>query len=397
MKSNYTAAQNPTSWNLEDGTYLTPATATPHQVISSIHAHAIGTGAKFPVLLKIQPAEKEAIMITLNRDMTTQPAEIPTSSKSLKLYITAATITGLALVGTVLLLSFGKEPTAGVSASAVTTAIPTSTEEAALYTVPANEEILTLAGDTLYTTDSTGLKAIKLPAGTAKNHSINLNATKARTITAGTVTAIDGGEGQVILADEAEDEVRIVEGFLNARGTAPVILNGSRYITATDEGQIPENASVLGATEKNVLIVKAPSVLEYSGDGRSITIEPPAENARITSWVSGSDTRAVATWQEGENHWLTLTNTEDGKNLLIHPIPDAEHVKFSKGNILIGEGQALIGDSIQEICPTGKWVGKERWCKGSEGTWTYQEAILDTEPQATTDKYLITNNTIKER
>lgn len=415
-----TATQNSSSWSLEDGTYLAPSSAAAREVLAQVHSHALANRIPFPLQVRIQPTGKQPIMLQVNYNMTTSliPAtssEVPTDSapasqgedpadesstgtkKRRGLLVAAATLAGITIAALAVSMSLNSTSSQETAPPSPATPSLQSTEEAPIHTITDHEQILALAGDTLYTTDGAQLIATDLATGTIKKHPATFDPAKTRTITSGDTTAIDGGEGTVYLATGTQ-EPRTIPGTLNARGTAPIVLEGNHYTTATGEGTIPDNASILGATDTNVLIVKAPAILEYTGDGRSITISGPTETAHLTSWIAGTDTRAVTTWQDGDHHWLILTDTTgDGTTILTQEIPNLEAIKFSKGNITLGETQALINDHIQEICPTGKWIGTERWCPTDTGQWTYETTTLPTEPQASTTTYIITNNQVKER
>lgn len=421
MTTTYTATQTATGWTLNDGTHLADTTASPRHIIATVHAHTITTGATFPVHLNIHPAGKHPIALKLNHNMTTslitdetnthtpknhaatttethdkeqpQKPEPKHPKKHRHLYLAAATLAGIALAATITALALNHD----TSTNNAATPSNTPPVENTLYTIPAGEQILTLNGTTLYTVEGTTLKTTDITTGDSHSSETTIDPTKTRTLTTGNVTAIDGGEGTVFLTDGTK-EPRTINGTLNARGTAPVIINGTHYITATAEGTTPENTSILAATDTNVLIVKAPATIEYTNDGRSVVVQGPTETAHLTAWIAGNDTRAISTWQDNEQHWLVLTDTTDGgTNLLTHEIPAPDYVKFTKGNITLGDNQALINDHIQPICPTGKWIGTERWCSTPEGTWTYQNTTLTTEPQTTTNTHIITNNEVKER
>lgn len=420
MTTTYTATQTTTGWTLNDGTHLADTTASPRHIIATVHAHTVTAGATFPVRLNIHPAGKQPIALKLNHNMTTslitdETTQAPTKDtdttteihtegqpqntepkepkKRLPLYLAAATLAGIALAATLTAFALNHETNTSNAAA------PNSTpaEETVLYTVPADEQILALTGTTLYTAEGRTLKATDITTGNSHNTQTTIDPAKTRTLTTGNITAIDGGEGTVLLIDSTQ-EPSTLTGTLNARGTAPIIIDGTHYTTATTEGTTPENASILAATDTNVLIVKAPATIEYTNDGRRIAIQGPTDTAHITAWIAGNDTRAISTWQDGEQHWLVLTDTTgNGTNLLTHQIPTSDYVKFTKGNITLGDNQALIDDQLQPICPTGKWIGTERWCSTPEGTWTYQNTTLTTEPQATTNTHIITNNEVKER
>ncbi|WP_185174905.1 hypothetical protein [Rothia nasimurium] len=420
MIPTYTATQTTTGWTLNDGTHLADTAASPRHIIATVHAHAVTSGETFPVRLNIHPNGKQPIALKLNHNMTTslitdetttpvkdadttsathtedkqpQNTDPKEPKKCLPLYLAAATLAGIALAATITAFTLNHETNTNNAAA------PNSTpaEETILYTIPADEQIITLTGTTLYTAEETTLKTTDITTGNSHSTQTTIDPAKTRTLTTANITAIDGGEGTVLLIDNTQ-EPRTLTGTLNARGTAPIIINGTHYTTATTEGTTPENASILAATDTNVLIVKAPATIEYTNDGRSIAIQGPTDTAHITAWIAGNDTRAISTWQDGEQHWLVLTDTTgDGTNLLTHQIPTSDYVKFTKGNITLGDNQALINDQLQPICPAGKWIGTERWCSTPEGTWTYQNTTLTTEPQATTNTHIITNNEVKER
>lgn len=393
-KAQLKATQTATGWTTSTGQTIAPNSAAPNQVIAQLHATATQANLTFPLPITIEPTNAQPIHLLLHQNMTTElaptsePTTTPKKPATKKVLYTTATLTLLTLLAATTYLTHQN-----------TTKEATTETTPVIHTIDQNQTILTLNNNNiLYATNGTTLTATDLTTGTTTTYQETTNPTKTRTLTTGTTTAIDSGEGTVLLL-EGTKEPQHITGTLNARGTAPVILTETTYTTTNQPATpIPPGTSILAATEQNTLLVKAPATLHYSNDGRTIDLQGPSPGARVAAWIAGNESRALSVWQEEEKYWLILSDTtQGGATLLTHPVTDAKQVKVSKGNITIGDSQALIDDQIKDICPNGKWLNQERWCPTPEGKWTNQQQTVDQEPQAITEKYIIINNEVKER
>lgn len=278
-----------------------------------------------------------------------------------------------------------------------TTTSPTQTQDPNIYTLPANTTALAFAGNTLISTAENKLTLINVTTGeNTLKEPFEIDAANTRVLSNDSQAVIDGNKGKTLLIDG--ENQKTVDGVLLTRGTAPIAVSKdfkSYTLPGKQTQKAPENSVVLGATDKNVLFIKAPATIEYSTDHRSVAIKAPAEGAKITGWIAATESRAVTTWSKDEKNWLVVTDTHDnGKTTLSQEIPNAQAVSYQSQNVIIDK-KYLKDDKLQEICEPGKWLNSQRWCS-TDNHWTNGNQTLDQEPQLLTDTYILTDNTVKE-
>lgn len=435
MKQHITVTQQESGWVLDTGKRLASQSAAPVEVIRQVHAYAVAKKYAFPVELNITTQENKVIPLLLqaNGSTTKNPqafipptppvvetapneqnassvvaeeppsdsahVDSPAPNKHKKTLIPLAIGAGalLLLAGCTAYVLTQPKTTEPPQTAQTTTSEPTT--EPALYEIPSEENIVSLSGTYLVGSQDTELKVTDVLTGkSVLQESVTIDPDKLRAQSYQGNTLIDGGKGKVLLLRNGKQTA--LDGVLNTRGTVPVIVSQDfkKYtVIGEDPQEVPKKSSLLGATEKNLLFVKAPAKIEYSKDGRTVSIAPPAEGAKLTAWIAGTENRAVTVWSKDSTTWLIVSDTKaQGKTVLTEEIPNPDAVSYSQGHVIVSEERYLENDQLHNLCKPGKWIEGNRWCEDN-GQWTYKDQTLTKEPELITNQYLVTDHKVEER
>lgn len=439
MKNQIAVTQQENGWMLDTGHRLTHQEAAPVEVIRQVHGYAISKKLPFPLELNISTKEGTLIPLILQANGSTAKnpkafhqldesveTEVeenahPRERKEESLDKENHPATGSTRapeskakkkrilvplgIGSVALLLLGgctayvltSSHTEDSEKSAVATASETTPKT--LYEIPETEKVVSLAGTYLVGSQDDQLKVTDvLTQKSVLKEGITINPDNLRAQTYQGNTVIDGGKGKVLLLRNGKQ--KSIDGVMNTRGTVPVIVSKDfkKYtMIGQTTKEVPEKASLLGATEKNLLFVKAPAKIEYSKDGRSVEIEPPSQGAKLKAWVAGTEDRAMTIWGKDSKTWLVVSDTQNkGKTVLKEEIPKADAVSYIQGHVIVSEKQVLENDKLQPLCEPGKWIDGNRWCEDN-GQWKYKEQSLTQEPELITDQYLVTEHKVEEK
>lgn len=449
MAQKLTATQQERGWYLADGTYLTAYESAPVEVIRKIHEYAVINSYTFPVSLEIQNQNSKPFYLSLSHTGAVEAAQAPEEPSETKAPVEETTaaveqtepaaeenkaavvessstsasavrapelvsnekdrqksgrkiaVAGGSLAALLLLVGGGlavatldkDESAAAPEAEAIVE------EEKPLFEIPAAQSPVAMVGERIVTTEDGKLIVTDINSGENKlEEPFEVDEDQLRSQSTQSVTVIDGGKGKVLtLTGDKEERLN---GVLNTRGTSPIVVSQDfkKYTQpGSPEKDVPKNSAVLGATEKNVLFVKAPATVEYSEDGRTAAVEAPEKDAQLTAWVSGSEERVVSIWAKDKKTWLVVTSTTDtAKNVLTEEIPDAKAVTYSEGNVIVSDKKYLDHDVLTEICDPGTWVNRQRWCQ-ENSQWKNGQETLDSKPEIITEKYIVSENKVEEK
>lgn len=434
MVQKLTATQRERGWYLADGTYLTAYESAPVEVIRKIHEYAVINSYSFPVCLEIQNHNSTSFYLSLSHTGAVEVAQAPENPSEFEesvevleaeegtieihqIFPTLAServytgsepekngrkkaLIGLSLIA-VLLLGGGIALTAlnKEESSAAPKTQATTEEEKPLFEIPSIQSPVSMVGNRIVTIEGGRLLVTNIKNGENElEEPFEVDEDKLRSQSTETVTAIDGGKGKVLMLTGDKEEN--ISGVLNTRGTSPVVVSEDfkKYTQPGEtEKDVPKNSAVLGATEKNILFVKAPATIEYSKDGRSAQVKAPEKDAKLTAWVAGDEERVVSIWAKDKKTWLVVTKTKDTvKNVLTEEIPSAKSVAYIEGNVIVSDKKYLSHDALTEICDPGTWVNRQRWCEQG-GQWKNGQETLESKPEIITEKYIVSENKVEEK
>ena len=260
------------------------------------------------------------------------------------------------------------------------------------WKLPAEQKALAVLGNRIVTAQESTVRLLDAETGEQAGESYEVpNPEQIRFIEGQTASAFDGGAGQVIVLHEGS--VSVVDGVLNARGSEPVVVQGSDYFTADGTSHaLKASQAVLAATEADVVLIESPGKAVI-GD-RAVDLKAPAPDAAITQLISATDSRVIVVWASGDRRLLTTHEVGSGEAVLKEDI-GAEEVIVRSGIVWIGSDRYLEGDRIEQVCQGSHQVNATILCPASEG-W---ESVADGSkfpklPEAVSKTFTVTAGTV---
>lgn len=318
---------------------------------------------------------------------TEEPAE--TDRRKITPLRVAGAVALILALGTGAALAFpGSDNEADPAAATTPTPTPTSSG----WKLPGGQDALVVMGDRIITAEGTTIRVLDAETGEQVGESYDVpNPEQIRFIEGQTASAFDTGAGQVIIL--REDSLKAVDGVLNARGTEPVIVQGSEYFTA-DGAKRPFTATqaVLAAVDEDVVLIESPGKA-LIGE-RSLDLKAPEPEAAITQLVSATDSRVVVVWSRGDVRLLTTHDVGSGEAVLKEDIGAAEVIVRS-GIVWVGADRYLEGDLIEQVCQGFEQVNATILCPAAEGWESATGGGRFPElPEAVSKNYSVTAGTV---
>lgn len=383
------AKRFPTRINVHDGDQIIalemdkqgrtrPASSAPEETLGeATPATAMPTAA--PTATAAAPAE---------------PNEAPTGTgEQPRRKITPLRVTGAAALilclGTGAALAFpgsGDKPEEPAAAAAE----PESTHSG--WKLPAGQKALAVLGNRIVTAQESTVRLLDAETGEQAGESYEVpNPEQIRFIEGQTASAFDAGAGQVIVLHEGS--VSAVDGVLNARGSEPVVVQGSDYFTADGtKYAIKASQAVLAATEADVVLIESPGKAVI-GD-HAVELKAPAPEAVITQLISATDSRVIVVWASGDRRLIATHEVGSGEAVLKEDIGAAEVIVRS-GIVWIGSDRYLEGDRIEQVCQGSQQVNATILCPASEGWESVADGSRFPElPEAVSTTFTVTAGTV---
>ena len=269
-------------------------------------------------------------------------------------------------------------------------ATPTATP--GQWTLPGGQDALAVLENRIITAEGSTVRVLEAETGKQVGESYDVpDVEQIRFIEGRTASAFDTGAGQVIVL--REDSAKVFDGVLNARGTEPVIVQGSDYFTADGtKHPLKTTQAVLAATDEDVVLIESPGKAVLGE--RSVDLKAPEPETAITQLISATDSRVVVIWSRGETRLLTTHDVGSGDAVLKEDIGTAE-VAVRSGIVWIGTDRYLEGDRIEQVCQGSKQVNATIICPAGDG-W---ESVADGRrfrslPEALSKTYTVTAGTV---
>ena len=260
------------------------------------------------------------------------------------------------------------------------------------WKLPAGQKALAVLGNRIVTAQESTVRLLDAHTGEQAGESYEVpNPEQVRFIEGQTASAFDTGSGQVIVLHEGS--VSAFDGVMNARGSEPVVVQGSDYFTADGtKHALKASQAVLAATEAAVVLIESPGKAVI-GD-RSVDLKAPAPEAAIIQLISATDSRVIVVWASGDHRLLTTHEVGSGEPVLKEDIGTAEVIVRS-GIVWIGSDRYLDGDRIEQVCQGSHQVNATILCRASEG-W---ESVADGSkfpdlPEAISKTFTVTAGTV---
>ncbi len=310
------------------------------------------------------------------------------------------TITPLRLVGAVALIAVlgagsafalqGSDQEQSETPAAVATPELTTTESG--WAVAEGQDVLAIVANRVITAQGTTLRVLDAETGEQVGETYDVqDTTQIRSIEGRTASAVDTGDGEVIVVRDGQPEV--VAGVLNARGTEPVITQGREYVRVDGSKlSLGEGQEVLAATAVNVVLVESPNRAVV--DGAGVDLEAPEPDARITQWISATEDRVMAVWSLEDTRWITSHDSGSGALVLQQSIGDAE-VTVRSGIVRVGPDQYVAGDAVEPICTDGDQINATIVCPEPDG-WVSADGsqTFPDKPEAVSQNYAVIAGTV---
>ena len=323
-----------------------------------------------------------------------EPAEAQAEPrrKITPLRVAGAAVLILALAAGAALTLPGSDDDPRQDDSAAAAAAPTAIPDAGGWLLPQGQEALAVLGNRIITAQGNTVRVLDADTGEPVGESYDVpDPEQIRFIEGQAASAFDPGAGQVIVL--RENSAKAVEGVLNARGTEPVIVQGTDYVDADGTKRpLMATQAVLAATDEDVVLIESPGKA-IIGD-RSVDLKAPEPETAITQLVSATDSRVVVLWSRGETRLLTTHDVGSGEAVLKEDIAAAE-VTVRSGIVWIGADRYLQGDRIEQVCQGFKQVNATIICPAADGWESAADGRRFPElPEAVSKTYSITAGTV---